>query len=47
MLASEVQMLDQIVTDAVAAGGESNAIGAILLLNKLVGFWAGQKPGAH
>ena len=38
MLASKVQMLEQIATDAVAAGRESNAIGAIRLLNELVGF---------
>ena len=44
MLASKVQMLEQIATDA-AAGRESNAIGAIRLLNELVGFGAGQKPG--
>ena len=47
MLASKVQMLEQIATDAVAAGRESNAIGAIRLLNELVGFGAGQKPGSH
>ena len=47
MLASKVQMLEQIATDAVASGRESNAIGAIRLLNELVGFWAGQKPNAH
>ena len=47
MLASKVQMLEQIATDAVAAASESNAIGAIRLLNELVGLWAGQKPGAH
>ena len=47
MLASKVQMLEQIATDAVAAGRESNAIGAIRLLNELVGFGAGQKPNAH
>ena len=40
MLASKVQMLEQIATDAVAAGRESNAIGAIRLLNELVGFGA-------
>ena len=38
MLASKVQMLEQIATDAVAAGREGNAIGAIRLLNELVGF---------
>ena len=47
MLASKVQMLEQIATDAVAAGRESNAIGAIRLLNELVGFGAGQKPGSR
>lgn len=47
MLASKVQMLEQIATDAVAAASESNAIGAIRLLNELVGLGAGQKPGAH
>ena len=44
MLASKVQMLEQIATDAVAVGRESNAIGSIRLLNELVGFGAGQKP---
>ena len=43
MLASKVQMLEQIATDAVAAGRESNAIGAIRLLNELVGFGKVQK----
>ena len=43
MLASKVQMLEQIATDAVAAGRESNAIGAIRLLNELVGFGQVQK----
>ena len=47
MLASKVQMLEQIATDAVAAGRESNAIGAMRLLKELVGLGAGQKPGAH
>ena len=47
MLASKVQMLEQIATDAVASGRESNAIGAIRLPNELVGFGAGQKPNAH
>ena len=47
MLASKVQMLEQMAVDAAAAGRESNAIGAIRLLNELVGFGAGQKPGAH
>ena len=41
MLAAKVQMLEQIATDAVAAGRDSNAIGAIRLLNELVGFGAG------
>ena len=41
MLAAKVQMLEQIATDAVAAGRESNAIDAIRLLNELVGFGAG------
>ena len=45
MLASKVQMLEQMAVDAAAAGRESNAIGAIRLLNELVGFGAGQKPG--
>ena len=40
MLAAKVQMLEQIATDAVAAGRESNAIGAIRLLNELIGFGA-------
>ncbi len=43
MLASKVQMLEQIATDAVSAGRESNAIGAIRLLNELVGFSQVQK----
>ena len=47
MLAAKVQMLEQMATDAVAAGRESNAIGAIRLLNELVGFGAGQKPGSR
>ena len=47
MLASKVQMLEQMATDAAAAGRESNAIGAIRLLNELVGFGAGQKPGSR
>ena len=42
MLASKVQMLEQMATDAVAAGHESNAIGVIRLLNELVGFGAGR-----
>lgn len=41
MLAAKVQMLEQIATDAVAAGRESNAIDDIRLLNELVGFGAG------
>ncbi len=40
MLASKVQILELIATDAVAAGRESNAIGVIRLLNELVGFGA-------
>ena len=47
MLASKVQMLEQMATDAAAAGCESNAIGAIRLPNELVGFGAGQKPGTY
>ena len=47
MLVSKVQMLEQIATDAFVAGRKSNAIGAIRLLNELVGFGAGQKPGAY
>ena len=38
MLASKVQMLEQIASDAVAAGRENNAIGAIRLLNEMIGF---------
>ena len=47
MLASKVQMLEQMAVDAAAAGRESNTIGAIRLLNELVGFGAGQKPGSR
>jgi hypothetical protein len=47
MLAAKIQMLEQMATDAAAAGRESNAIGAIRLLNELVGFGAGQKPGSR
>ena len=43
MLAAKIQLLEQMATDAAAAGRESNAIGAIRLLNELVGFGAGQK----
>lgn len=38
MLAAKIQLLEQIAADAVAAGRENNAIGAIRLLNELVGF---------
>jgi hypothetical protein len=38
MLAAKIQMLEQITSDAVAAGRENNAIGAIRLLNGLVGL---------
>ncbi len=38
MLASKVQMLEQIARDSVASGRENNAIGAIRLLAKLTGF---------
>ena len=38
MLAAKIQMLEQIAADAVASGRENNAIGAIRLLNELVGF---------
>ena len=47
MLASKVQMLEQIATDAVAAGRESNAIGAIRLLNDLVGYGTREKPSSR
>ena len=47
MLASKVQLLEQMAVDAAAAGRESNAIGAIRLLNELVGFGTGQKPGSR
>ena len=40
-------MVEQMATDAASAGCESNAIGAIRLLNELVGFGAGQKPGSR
>ena len=40
MLASKVQMLEQIARDRVASGRENNAIGAIRLLAKLTGFGA-------
>ena len=38
LLAAKIQMLEQIAADAVAAGRENNAIGAIRLLNELVGL---------
>ena len=38
LLAAKIQMLEQIASDAVAAGRENNAIGAIRLLNELVGL---------
>ena len=38
MLASKVQMLEQIARDSVASGRENNAIGAIRLLAELTGF---------
>ena len=38
MLASKIQMLEQIARDSVAAGRENNAIGAIRLLAELTGF---------
>ncbi len=43
MLASKVQMLEQIASDAVAQGRENNAIGAIRLMNELIGFGQEQK----
>ena len=43
MLAAKVQMLEQMAIDAAAAARESNAIGAIRLLNELVGFGNEQK----
>ena len=41
LLAAKIQMLEQIASDAVAAGRENNAIGAIRLLNELVGLGRG------
>ena len=38
MLASKIQMLEQIARDSVAQGRENNAIGAIRLLSELVGL---------
>ena len=43
MLASKVQMLEQIARDSVASGRENNAIGAIRLLAELTGFGIEQK----
>ena len=43
MLASKIQMLEQIARDSVAAGRENNAIGAIRLMNELIGFGAENK----
>ena len=43
MLASKVQMLEQIARDSVASGRENNAIGAIRLLAELTGFGVDQK----
>ena len=43
MLASKVQMLEQIARDSVASGRENNAIGAIRLLAELTGFGADLK----
>ena len=40
MLASKIQMLEQIARDSVAQGRENNAIGAIRLLSELVGLSA-------
>ena len=42
MLASKVQMLEQIARDSVASGRENNAIGAIRLLAELTGFGVDQ-----
>ena len=47
MLASKIQLLEQMAVDAAAAGRESNAIGAIRLLNELVGFGEGQRTGSR
>lgn len=41
LLAAKIQMLEQIAADAVATGRENNAIGAIRLLNELVGLGRG------
>ena len=41
LLAAKIQMLEQIASDAVAAGRENNAIGAIRLLDELVGLGRG------
>ena len=38
MLASKIQLLEQIARDSTAAGRENNAIGAIRLMNELLGF---------
>ena len=38
MLASKVQMLEQIARDSIASGRKNNAIGAIRLLAELTGF---------
>ena len=43
MLASKVQMLEQIARDSIASGRENNAIGAIRLLAELTGFGIEQK----
>ena len=43
MLASKVQMLEQIARDSIASGRENNAIGAIRLLAELTGFGVEQK----
>ena len=43
MLASKVQMLEQVARDSVASGRENNAIEAIKLLAKLTGFGVDQK----
>jgi hypothetical protein len=43
MLASKVQLLEQIARDSVASGRENNAIGAIRLLAELTGFGVDQK----
>ncbi len=43
MLASKVQMLEQIARDSVASSRKNNAIGAISLLAELTGFGVDQK----